>query len=153
MRRYALGIVIALSLASGQAVQAQQSPYSPFGAPQPFTPYPSPLVSPYLNLLRGGNTAFNYFYYVRPQIDFTKSFQEIQKQVFKDTPSLPATGKPRTEDGIPSTGGRMPGYFTHQRYFQTQGTSNIIPPRDFRPVQPGTRPPTTPAPVKSPYSR
>src|SRR5262249_21835071 len=83
--RYTLMTVVALGatvcsagIASAQ-FQTQQYPTSPYQYPQyPNAPYVAPTVqpnlynpvnqplSPYLNLLRGGNQGVNYYYGVRP---------------------------------------------------------------------------------------
>ncbi len=53
-------------------------------APQLVQAQPGPLpppVSPYLNLLRGGDLANNYYNLVRPQIDYGNSIYGLQQQV------------------------------------------------------------------------
>jgi hypothetical protein len=71
MQRLLLALAVALGSAAGAAAQpGQQYPAGPFYNPQNiqpniYNPANQPL-SPYLNLLRGGNTATNYYYGVRP---------------------------------------------------------------------------------------
>jgi hypothetical protein len=79
MTRYALIVIAALGTAGGASAQYQQpygggggygpyqQPYFPQGSVMPniYNPQNQPL-SPYLNLLRGGNAGVNYYYGVRP---------------------------------------------------------------------------------------
>ena len=61
-------LVLALSalVAVGGSARAQiAGPASPVPAPNPYSRQTQPL-SPYLNLLRGGNPGVNYYYGVRP---------------------------------------------------------------------------------------
>jgi len=64
----ALALAGALLTAPAQA----QVPYRPGG-------YLPPAYSPYLNLLRQGNPAINYYGLVRPQIDFRNQIQGLQQ--------------------------------------------------------------------------
>jgi hypothetical protein len=69
MTRYFLMTVVAFGAAGTAAAQYPQyptRPYQPPGAmPNVYNPVNQPL-SPYLNLLRGGNPGVNYYYGVRP---------------------------------------------------------------------------------------
>jgi hypothetical protein len=74
MKRLILAVAAALGTTAAasaqQPFQTQQFPVMPYIPPQNiqpnlFNPVNQPL-SPYLNLLRGGNTATNYYYGVRP---------------------------------------------------------------------------------------
>ena len=73
---------IALLLAAWTA-QAQE----PYSHP-PASSYASPPLSPYLNLVRGGNAAVNYYGLVRPQIDSQRALQQLQQ----NAASLPSGG-------------------------------------------------------------
>jgi len=55
-----------------------------------------PTVSPYINLLRNGNTpAFNYFGLVRPQFQTNAGLQQLQQQItFTRSGPLPAAEVP-----------------------------------------------------------
>ena len=82
MRRLKRGVLAILALlglfGSGQA-RAQ------FGYTRPQTsPFNQPAVSPYLNLLHGGNPGVNYNTLVRPQIDTGRAIQQLQSQVNQD---------------------------------------------------------------------
>ena len=67
MRRIALvTAVLVLSALAAQPAAAQPGIYAP-SAPPSYGVYNRPLLSPYLNLLRGGDTASNYFLGVVPE--------------------------------------------------------------------------------------
>jgi|SRR5262245_30249490 len=81
-----------------------------------------PPVSPYLNLLRPGNSAgANYYNLVRPQLDFRNSIQNLQQEITNNqtaitdlnTSMLPATGHATTfldtRGYFPSAPGARPG--------------------------------------------
>lgn len=53
----------------------------PAQAQLPGNPYSRPTFSPYLNLLRRGNPAVNYYGLVRPEIEFRNSVGQIQQQL------------------------------------------------------------------------
>lgn len=73
MTRYLIVTIAILGLAGSASAQFPMQPFSPYQSPSnpsPFlpniyNPVNQPL-SPYLNLLRGGNPSVNYFYGVRP---------------------------------------------------------------------------------------
>jgi hypothetical protein len=44
-------------------------------------PYSQPVVSPYLNLARGGNPAINYFGLVRPQIQAQENYLQLRQDL------------------------------------------------------------------------
>jgi hypothetical protein len=82
-------VVLGFALAGDVAETKAQFPYaapgqSPFSAPQV-----QPTISPYLNLLRAGNSpSFNYFTLVRPQFDFMNSTYALQQQVATNETSV-----------------------------------------------------------------
>jgi hypothetical protein len=67
---------------------------------------PRPPVSPYLNMLRGGNPAINYYGVVRPQAQTAQALQQLQNQQLV-LPTVRAN-VPLTDDdltlGVPTTG-------------------------------------------------
>ncbi len=70
MAKWFLGFTLTLALGAVSSAQ-QQTPYQyPSPYPANFLPNyynrPTQPLSPYLNLLRGGNPGVNYFYGVRP---------------------------------------------------------------------------------------
>src|SRR4051794_13123065 len=99
----AAGLALLIGLTVGSAARAQphgHPPGSPFGGPGRAS---SPTFSPYLNLLRPGNQAVNYYGLVRPQQEFRSGLESLQQQYNTlnrevNTPSengpagLPATG-------------------------------------------------------------
>ena len=117
-------------------------------APAPGIAQPTrPAVSPYLNLLRPGNSpGVNYYGLVRPQMEFRNSIQNLQQQtasnraglaVIEDA-SLPATGHATS---FLNTG----GYFTSRSGLGSSSLGATTGPR------PGPRAParSTPAPRAS----
>jgi hypothetical protein len=113
-----LAMPLALSsLGSGRAA-AQFPPQGPGGIPNT-----GPAVSPYLNILRPGNTAgANYYGLVKPQLEFRNAFRGLQQQVTGQ--QMAQSTDPRT--GLPETGhGAMflntHGYFLNNSPGQGQG--------------------------------
>jgi hypothetical protein len=47
----------------------------------PVNPYQRPVFSPYLNLLRGGNPALNYYGIVRPELRAYDALQQLNQQL------------------------------------------------------------------------
>ncbi len=96
-------------------------------------PYNTPILSPYLNLNRGGLPAINYFGLVRPQVETQQSLQTLgqQQQILQQ--QLLST----TEMGRPTEGASgHPTYFmNYSHYFPqmgrtvTGGTSQTLTPR------------------------
>jgi hypothetical protein len=70
-------------------------------------------VSPYLNLLQGGNTALNYYGLVRPQIAAGKLFQEMGGNIN----ALETSAKTPLQTGNASS------FMTHKAYFMNNGAS------------------------------
>jgi hypothetical protein len=101
----------------GACVAHAQGPYV-----RPQTgPVARPALSPYLNLLHGGNPAINYYGLVRPQQEFGSAIQEIQNEMSAPHPMLTgangATNLPIT--GHPSR------FFSYQGHFFTHlGSGN-----------------------------
>jgi len=56
-------------------------------------------LSPYLNLVRGGNPAVNYYGLVRPQVDSRNAIQQLQQQ----SSAAPANSG-LTTDGLANSG-------------------------------------------------
>jgi hypothetical protein len=92
----------------------------PYVRPQT-SPVARPALSPYLNLLRGGNPAINYYGLVRPQQEFGSAIQEIQNEMNAPHPLTTAANNTAT---LPITG-HPTRFFSHQSYFFThQGAGN-----------------------------
>ncbi len=80
------------------------NPYSGgFGRPGTGGGYSRPTYSPYLNLTRGGNPAFNYYGLVRPELDFRRAITDIQGQFN----AFGGAGPTGTEEGGTVTGHRV----------------------------------------------
>ncbi len=77
-----------------------------------------PTVSPYLNLLNGGNPALNYYGLVRPQFAYDRAFQTLGANVNSlgaNVNSLEAANQ------APQTGHRS-SFMTHNQYFMNNGS-------------------------------
>jgi hypothetical protein len=112
MRRFAsCSLLFFLAAASAQAQVVLQQ-YQP-----------RPTVSPYLNMLRGGNAAINYYGVIRPQMQTAQMLQQLQQQQLV----LPAArvNVPLTDEdlnlGVPTTG--HPVQFMNYGQFFPQGGS------------------------------
>lgn len=71
--------------------------------------------SPYLNLLRRGNSpVFNYYGLVRPEINIQNQAGQLQQQVTANRNAI--NQQQQVAGQLPSTGHNF-GYFTHQSYF------------------------------------
>jgi hypothetical protein len=88
--------ICCLILVSGAQVGAQGTYTRPSTGPSTSAP-----LNPYLNLVRGGNPAVNYYGLVRPQVDAQRSLQQLQQQ-------QPGTSTPASygmsPDGAPNSG-------------------------------------------------
>jgi hypothetical protein len=92
----AAGLAILGALIHGPAAQAQFP-----GQARPSAS--SPAYSPYLNILRPGGAANNYYGLVRPQIDTQNQVNTLQQQV--GTLNQNANGAPIDQPlGLPTTG-------------------------------------------------
>jgi hypothetical protein len=80
-------------------------------------PFQRPVLSPYLNLARGGNTAINYYGLVRPQIDFTNSISALEQQV----QSSQAAGIGGEGESAALVTGHSTRFFNYSHYFFNQG--------------------------------
>lgn len=138
------------------------------GYVQPQTsPFPHQAVSPYLNLLRGGNPAINYYGLVRPQQNFTNSINSLQagqQALANQLPALAAEAAGPPPTGHPATFLNYSGYFLNlsggafpaalpspapilgtgplfsqpmQRPQVPQGPGGMQVPRGNQPLQPG----------------
>ena len=113
---------IALALACGfAAAAAAQTP--PSGIAPGGSAVRRPVVSPYLNLLRGGNPAVNYAGLVRPEQQLYNNQTQLQGQigtVYSDVNQLQAVG-PFTGLGGDLVTGKPFGFQTQGGYFLTAG--------------------------------
>jgi hypothetical protein len=87
-----------------------------------------PQLSPYLELLRGGNPAANYYLGVVPEFDRRRTQREFGTAIL-DLERRPETTTPTTDDLLPPLGGTgHPTYFlNYSSYFNLpnyQGVNN-----------------------------
>ena len=68
-----------------------------------------PAVSPYLNIIRGGDPGINYYGLVRPQVAAAKAFQSLGDNIV----ALEASANQPLQTGHTSS------FMTHYRYFGT----------------------------------
>ena len=104
----AAGLAILGAIAFSSAARAQYP-----GQPRPTAS--SPAYSPYLNILRPGNTATNYYGLVRPQIDFQNQVTTLQQQygaLNRDVNALPAD-----QPLAPPTTGHAAQFMTYSHYY------------------------------------
>lgn len=114
MTRWLTALLLCGTLSIGYAAQAQVRPSVPRTTPssRPST------VSPYLNMLRGGNPAFNYFSLVKPQIaaqETLKDLEQRQQEMQQETQQL----SDQMQTGTPQTRSRgfTTGHPTHFFYY------------------------------------
>jgi len=93
----AIGVALHSGTAKAQGPQFRPGPSGAGGGTA--NPSNSPSVSPYINLLRGGSQALNYYGLVRPAVDFQSSISNLQQ----DVNDLPAPGT-----GLGGQGGLAP---------------------------------------------
>ena len=107
---FALAACAVLSAFQGSA-QAQ------YGQPG-ISPYNRPTVSPYLNLLRPGLPATNYYNLVVPQQQFSSNLNMLQQQVTANQGNIAALGAqdPLTAILLSLTGHQV-SFMNYRRYF------------------------------------
>lgn len=113
--RWLVVAVLTVAAISGSAGNASAQPAVPGGGPMT-----RPTISPYLNLLRGGNSAaFNYFSLVRPEQNALRTFQGLQMGVANNQAAI------NTFIGSGQLGstGTMPTQFlNYGAFFMNNGT-------------------------------
>jgi hypothetical protein len=130
-------LALTLPLILTGVVSAQRTiPY----APTPYGPGFRPQLSPYLNFLRGGNPAANYFLGTRPEIQrrsnvnlFNRQFRQIETDLTFQGSAIASTERADIFTPLPGTG--------HPTAFSNVGTYFGTPtPRVNRPPLPGPAP-------------
>jgi hypothetical protein len=129
-----LGFASLALLVFASAVHAQPGTTYPYNlnlyGPGLVSPYnssftrPGPNLSPYLNLLRGGNPAANYYLGVVPEIErrsnaaaFSAGIQDLSRRI--ESPALEASGE-ELFPALPQTG--HPVQFFNYSYYFGSGT-------------------------------
>jgi hypothetical protein len=111
MKRFAFATICAvgLTLSVGVEVASAQPPPPGVSYARP------PAYSPYLNLLRSGNSAgVNYYGLVRPEIQFRQSIQNLSTQVDANAQAignLATTGNGQSATGHSTQFMNLGGYF------------------------------------------
>jgi hypothetical protein len=85
---------------------------------QTYQPYSHPVMSPYLNMARGGNAAINYFGLVVPQIQAQQAIQGLRQDVNYNTAlEMQQLAAPGVVTSL--TTGTPARFGSHWGYFQT----------------------------------
>src|SRR4029077_3405965 len=87
---------------TGAQVQAQ-TPYYPRSTsanPYSYNPYSRPTLSPYLNMLRGGNPAANYYLGVVPEVERRADYNRLNSRTLDLERELRKNAEP--EDALPT---------------------------------------------------
>ncbi len=121
-----LGGLVGLVLLCAGSAGAQYTPYPrPYSSGYPILP--GPRLSPYLNLLRGGDPAANYYLGVVPErerrILFGSAIQDLAQRPAAAPPDSPDLVPPLAETGHAT-------YFNNtSTYFNTSGRTYVPPAR------------------------
>jgi hypothetical protein len=117
MRRLLSAPLWAAALAGGLVMPPAraQNPYANPVGPGGYRP---PTYSPYLNLLRPGNPAANYYGLVRPQVTFANAIQGLQREITATAAQVAAGDQ--TDPGLPTTG-HTTSFLNYSHYFSLGG--------------------------------
>lgn len=103
-------IVAVVAVGFGEQSAQAQAPGRPAG------PVRTPGFSPYLNLLRQGNSAgVNYYGLVRPQVDARNEFRALQGQITDNRRAI--TDQAVNSSALPSTGDKTVTFLNTGGYF------------------------------------
>lgn len=141
MARLLLGSAATLTLLLAQGAGTAFGQAGPFVSPGPFGNsqygYGSPRLSPYLNLLRGGNPAANYYMGVVPEVErranarmFSTQIRDLERRV---------EGVEEERDLFPrlSETGHPAGFMSYSPYFNVGGVRRAN--AGFTPMPPRRR--------------
>ncbi len=119
MKRFVLAALLAcgLSLASVAGTALAQSYVKPAVGPSSGS-----TVSPYLNLLQGGNPAISYYGIVKPQQETQTFIQQLQRQGETSQQNIRTTD-PAT--GVPTTG-HVTRFGNYGQYFNGGTPPNLF---------------------------
>ena len=157
MRRLVLVALVTLAVLLGGAVPARAqypvSPYTqyfnPYSNPPGLNPGGGPRLSPYLNLLRGGNPAANYFMGVVPEIDRRRyqAISQAQIQGLAVSTAAPPLNPEEADLGVATSITGHPAVFNNTAaYFG--GAGPLPTPARNVPMSPVPPPSTPKAPSK-----
>jgi hypothetical protein len=115
-------LVLGTATLATPAVVNAQYPVGTRGIPG----YRTPALSPYINLLRGGDPSLNYFGLVRPQVNFQNSLLGVQQQVNSLTGEVAGEG----EIGLLGPTGHPAAFMNYSHYYglgalSASGTSRL----------------------------
>jgi hypothetical protein len=144
MRRFLFAAVVLLSSLAYLGAGPARAQY----------PYERPPLSPYLNLARPGNPAFNYYGLVRPAEDYNRTVNQLQTGITTNQENLErlATVRSAGSANLPPTGHSI-GYMTgYQRYFlnMSPGATGAYQTAPFAGATSGAVPGQTTFPQTSP---
>src|ERR1041385_6197734 len=122
--RYSLCAIALLTAAQVASAQAMFNPNPTMGAP-----YSRPALSPYLNMLRGGDPAANYYIGVLPEFD--RRYRESQMMMPPDFPRLDPTLDDRQDLDVPDRRlpptGHSAGFIIYNAYYRLPNQRAYIP--------------------------
>jgi len=79
----------------------------------PGNPLGTPVLSPYLNLARGGNAAINYYGIVRPQQELRRDYQQLQQEILANQNALTTLDA----GAVQLTTGHAARFFNYSHYY------------------------------------
>jgi hypothetical protein len=88
--------------------------------PPQASPYGTGGISPFVNMLRPGNPAVNYYGLVQPQIQANQQFGQLQQQTQQLARGQASLVAPPTNQAQTPTG-HATGFMQHGHYFMTTG--------------------------------
>lgn len=134
-------IVTGLASAAPRA-SAQYNPYSPFtnggaGNRMMYNPYSGPTLSPYLNMLRGGNPAANYYMGVVPD-RYQRTFDaQIRNNLFQLDSRAALSADLLDEGLLPLRVTGHPAFFLNYSPYYNIGVGNRYNPSNMAAQQRG----------------
>ena len=132
-RLFRLAISALALLAGTQTASAQLAVFNPYPPippnPNLSLPYAQPALSPYLNLLRGGNPAVNYFLDVAPALQ--KRDQQLQAEIAP--PRLDSEYNQQVQQGLGKQPLQQTGVYTGFGIYQG---AYVLPARGYLPYSP-----------------
>jgi hypothetical protein len=109
MTRKLVALAVVLAACAASAAHAQTY------VPPRVSPY-APGFAPYLNLLRGGNQAVNYYGLVLPEIQGANAISQLQQQVAA-RPAMSLVAPPTNRPDIET--GHVTRFMQYNQYFNT----------------------------------